>query len=380
VKRNSSVPELSAAAWVSRLQKKAGIGNLPLRASVEFTERCNLGCVHCYVNQPAGDRALRRRELTLEQWKDILDQAAEAGVIWLMVTGGEPLLRPDFTDFYLYAKHKGFHVTLMTNGTLLTPDLTDLFVEFPPWEIEVTLYGATAETYECITGVRGSYDRCIRGIDLLLERGLALNLKTMALTLNVHEIRAMQQMAKKWDVRFRYDPAVHSRLDGSRKPLACRLSPEEIVALEKNDPKRMTQWHDYCSHPAPRVDPGKLFTCGAALNSFHIDPYGGLHPCLTVRWLEYDLLTGSLGEALHEFLPQVRSMPVQHDHTCWQCDLRPICQPCAAWSQCEMGEPETPDPFRCRLAHLRNQVLGLSIPVITETEAKELLVAKEDPK
>ncbi len=242
----------SVRDWIDRIDQRTGDHRVPWLISLELTERCNLRCVHCYVNRPAGDDEVRRKEMTLAEWQGILDQVADAGTLWLLVTGGEPLLRPDFPDFYRYAKGKGLHVILFTNGTLLTPELADLLAEYPPWEIEITLYGATAEIYERVTGVPGSYDRCRRGIDLLLERGLALNLKTMALTLNVHELPAMQRMADDLGVRFRWDPAVHSRLDGDHRPLACRLSPEEIVALERQDPKRMQQWQEYCGRPGCR--------------------------------------------------------------------------------------------------------------------------------
>ncbi len=327
-------------------------------------------CAHCYVNRPAGDDEVHRKEMALDRWQGILDQVAEAGTLWLLVTGGEPLLRPDFADFYLYAKRKGLHVVLFTNGTLLTPGLADLLAEYPPWFVEVTLYGATAATYERVTGVPGSYARCRQGIDLLLERGLALNLKTMAMTLNVHELDAMQQMADRWGVDFRWDPGVHSRLDGDRRPLACRLSPEESVILEGKDPKRMQRWGEVCGLPWLRPDGRKLFVCGAGSSTFHLDPYGGLYPCLTTRWLRYELLQGSVEEALGSFLPSVRALTRTSNSPCLTCDLRILCQSCPAWAYGETGDPEAAEPFRCRQAHLRQQELGLTVAFAAEKEQK----------
>lgn len=358
----------SLSDWVERLDRQAKDRPLPWFVTLELTERCNLRCVHCYVNRPAGDDEVRRKEMALDRWQGILDQMAEAGTLWLLVTGGEPLLRPDFADFYLSAKRRGFHVMLFTNGTLLTPGLADLLAEYPPWQVEVTLYGATAETYERVTGVPGSYARCRQGIDLLLERELNLNLKTMAMTLNAHELDAMRRMADEWGTPFRWDPGVHSRLDGDRRPLACRLSPEEITVLEGKDPRRMQRWEEVCGLPRLRPDGQRLFVCGAGTGTFHLDPYGGLYPCLTARWLRYDLLQGSVEKALGEFLPAVRALRRTTGSECRQCDLRILCQNCPAWAYGETGDPEAAEPFRCRLAHLRHQELGLTVTFAAEKQ------------
>lgn len=362
-----NVPGIPAGDWIGQLYRRRG-HRFPLQASLELTERCNLQCVHCYINRPAGDPDARGRELTLPQWQDILDQMQRAGILWLLITGGEPLLRPDFPEIYTYAKGKGFHITLFTNGTLLTLELADMLAEQPPWKIEITLYGATAATYERVTGVPGSYARCLQAIDLLLERDVYLNLKTVALTLNVHEIVAIAEMATKWGAEFRYDPLIHSRIDGDHGTTAYRLSPEDIVTLERNDPERLQLWQDYCAATWLPPDRDHLFTCGAGELAFHVDAYGGLYPCILARWLRYDLPTGSLEEALRKFLPSVRLQLVTHDHTCWECESRILCQHCPGWAYVESGNPEAPDPFRCRLSRLRRQELGFAVQMWSELE------------
>jgi MoaA/NifB/PqqE/SkfB family radical SAM enzyme len=72
--------------------------------SAEVTARCNLRCAHCYINLPADDRAARQRELSLQDWRRIIDEIVAEGCLWLLFTGGEPLVRPDFPDIYLHAK------------------------------------------------------------------------------------------------------------------------------------------------------------------------------------------------------------------------------------------------------------------------------------
>ena len=192
----------------------------PLGGTFELTERCNLDCLHCYINQPAGCREAASRELTLAQVQRVLDQIVAAGTLFLLFTGGEPLLRADFPEIWRYAKSKGLLVSLFTNGTLLTPQIADLLAEWRPVAIEITLYGATAETYERVTGVPGSYARCLRAIELVLERGLRLNLKSVVLRANRHELDAMAALAAQFGVSYRFDGVLWPR-SGRRSGSLC---------------------------------------------------------------------------------------------------------------------------------------------------------------
>jgi len=148
----------------------------PLEVSIEVTRRCPLECLHCYDNLPMGDLSARNRELSKEEHFKVLDELAELGCLWLLYTGGEIFARNDFLEIYTYAKKKGFLITLFTNGTLIREKTADYLSQWPPFAIEITLYGRTKETYDALTGIPDSYERCLRGIELLRDRRLPLNL------------------------------------------------------------------------------------------------------------------------------------------------------------------------------------------------------------
>ena len=141
-------------------------GRLPANGTIEVTRRCPLDCQHCYNNLPMGDKT-GSREFSYKALPPI-DEIVEAGCLWLLFTGGEIFARRDFLDIYTHAKRKGLIITLFTNGTLITPQIADYLIQWRPFNIEITLYGATRETYERLTGVAGSFDRCLRD-PLLLE-------------------------------------------------------------------------------------------------------------------------------------------------------------------------------------------------------------------
>src|SRR3990172_897076 len=196
----------------------------PLQGTLEITPRCNNRCVHCYVTHCPVEPD--KKELSYQEYRHLLDVLAEAGCIWLIITGGEPMVRKDFLDIYTYAKEKGFIIVLFTNGTLITPEIADHLGRWRPKTVEITMYGATRETYERVTGVPGSFERCVRGIELLAERRIPLALKAMALTINRHEINDIKKYAQKLGAEFRYDPVVWPRLDGVKEPQRVRLEPE----------------------------------------------------------------------------------------------------------------------------------------------------------
>jgi radical SAM protein with 4Fe4S-binding SPASM domain len=338
---------------------------LPVNGTIEVTNRCPLTCAHCYNNLPMDDRAARAGELTLEQHRRILDELAEMGCLWICYSGGEIFARHDFLDIYRYAKERGFLVTLFTNGTMITERIADVLAELPPFEIEITLYGRTKATYEALTGIPGSYEKCLRGIDLLRERGLPLKLKTVAVSINKHEVLAMRRFAGELGVEFKFDPMINPRIDCSASPLAVRLTPPDIVALDLEDPQRIAEWRRLATEQAPPEIPEgetpQIYDCGGGVNSFAIDPYGALTICVLSHVDKYDLKNGTLREGWTSYLRTVRDRRVTRITKCTSCALRSLCGSCAANGELENGDAEAPVDYLCRTAHLRAKVFGVDV-------------------
>jgi MoaA/NifB/PqqE/SkfB family radical SAM enzyme len=140
------------------------------RLDMELTERCNNNCIHCCINVPADDRKAKERELSTEEIKKILTEAASLGCMSVRFTGGEPLLRDDFEELYIFTRRLGIKVLLFTNATLITLHFADLFSHIPPLEkIEVSVYGIKKNSYESVTQTAGSFEAAWQGINLLLQ-------------------------------------------------------------------------------------------------------------------------------------------------------------------------------------------------------------------
>jgi len=347
------IPEINYGEFSKRIHSKIVAKRIPINGSIELTFRCNLRCTHCYCNLSLNDKDALEKELKTEEIFDILDQIAEAGCLWLLITGGEPLVREDFVDIYTYAKKKGFIITLFTNGTLLTPQIADYLAEWPPFNVEITLYGISKKTYERVTGVPDTFKRCIRGIDLLLERRIPLKLKTMVMTLNRHELWQIKEYAERLGVEFRFDPELSPRLNGSKTPCDLRVSPEEAVELDLIDEKRSKAWQQFCEKflSPPRSD--YLYHCGAGVFAFHINPYGEMSVCMMSRYQSYHLRHGSFNDGWYHSIPQILSVKRKNNYLCSECDLISLCGKCPGWAWLENGDPETPVGYLCQIAQLR---------------------------
>ena len=173
------------------------MNRFPLNATFELTARCNLRCGFCFIRvDERRIRELGARELTAGEWIGLARQAADMGTLNLLITGGEPLLRPDFPDIWEAIMPMGFHGTLYTNATLLTPAIRTLLTRYPPHKVGVTLYGASSETYERTCGSEEGFGRAMDGLRFL--RGLPSKLEIRA-TLgsdNVGDLEGIRSIAK----------------------------------------------------------------------------------------------------------------------------------------------------------------------------------------
>ncbi len=358
--------QLTYGQFSAALHQSQADRRVPLQVSIEVTRRCPLECLHCYNNLPMGDVEARRRELSKEEHFHVLDELVEMGCFWILYTGGEIFARKDFLEIYTYAKQKGFLITLFTNGTIMTEEIADYLAEWPPFAIEITLYGRTRETYEALTAVPGSYDRCLRGIRLLKERKLPLKLKTVATSINKHEVLAMRQFAQELGVEFKCDGQVNPRIDCSQSPLATRLTPEEVVALDMTDPKVVEEYRKLAErdlHAPPNLSQvDTVYICGGGVNSFALNAYGEVGICVISQQETFGIRGSSVKAVWEESLLQLRNRKRSRVTKCIQCRIQSLCAMCPANGELENGDKESPVDFLCEVAHLRAAVVGAEIP------------------
>jgi len=338
--------------WL-RLFEKSARQRVPVEAMIELTYGCNLRCVHCYnPTHQAKD------ELATAQITALIDQLAEAGCLRLEFTGGEIFTRRDLFEILAYAKGKGFAVTLLTNATLITPERADRIQALRPHRVEISIYGATQETYEHVTRVPGSFQTFLIGVQLLRERAVPLLIKMPVMTLNHHEVLQAKALVEGWGIKFVYSTEIHSRVDGSHEPLQYRLAPPEVVRIDDAvlGSRRWRAEGGGEQQGACQAQPG-LFTCMCGKNSLAVTPYGQMNLCVSLPTPQYDLRTGTVHEGwktLVNLVDRANATPAD-TYECPQCPVQSHCRqgPMDAWL--ETGRLEPCLPYFKKLATLDKQ-------------------------
>jgi len=350
-------PGNNGRAFFGRFYPKVLKDRIPVVGGIELTTRCNLNCVHCYVSTRERKGGCDQRELSTRQWMNLIDQMTDAGCLFLLFTGGETLLRPDFCDIYSYACCKGLLVTVFTNGTLITDQVLETFGLYPPHAVEISLYGATAETYETVTGAPGSFEKCMQGMHRLKEHGCRLKLKTMALTVNFHELEKIESLAAELGSPFRFDAMITPRLDGDPAPVKYRIHPKEAVKKEFANHDRAQLLHDFFYRMNRQKLSGGLYQCGAGRNMFHINPYGVMRPCLMVAGVSRNLIQSSFSKVWSSSAFKHFKEKENTPDKCRECDKKVVCGYCPGFFQLESGCEAICSQYLCDIGRERKQAI-----------------------
>ncbi|KKK48038.1 hypothetical protein LCGC14_3149150, partial [marine sediment metagenome] len=324
------------------------------QVSMELTERCDNNCVHCYINLPADDEEVKKEEITFGEIRKIADEAARMGCLSWHLTGGEPLLREDLPDIYLYLKRKGMRISLFTNATLISSETANLFKKYPPQNLEVTIYGLSQKTYEAVTRNPGSFDAFKQGINLLKENRIPFTLKATVLPQNFDEIKEMRDFAQSFigqplGMVLQLNLGSRFNRGSKRDPIKrLRLSPNEVKEVLKQDEERYRKDIErFCQKFLGVPGDDRVFVCGAGVGGCHIDAYNNFQLCMLLRHPDcvYSLREGSFREAWERFVLRVREIRAKnkkYQEKCQRCFLKSFCEQCPAWSWMEHGVLDEP--------------------------------------
>ncbi|OON70424.1 radical SAM protein [Streptomyces tsukubensis] len=266
------------------------------RATWEINKGCNFNCEHCYL-------AERKFEgLPREEKERLLLMLRDAGVLWLQFTGGEPTIDRDFAHSYRYAYGLGMLIEILTNGSRLhRPDVIELLSSMRPHKVAVSLYGATAESFDSLTRKPGAYKLLMKGIKDAKESGIPLELVLIITKHNAHEIAAMREIAEEYAQAYTEYSNISPTYDGSAEPLAAQ---------------------------APGLlDKSTVFQgCPAGHTFFHVDPHGFATMCKIGRENPISLMAEGLGGLLR--LPDIADAQMLRSGGCSGCQLSASCRVC----------------------------------------------------
>lgn len=336
---------------------------LPIGGTFELTPRCNFNCKMCYVHLTAAEQRARGRELTAEQWLALAEAAKREGTVFLLLTGGEVTIRPDFPEIYREIQKMGFILSVNSNGYLLDGAVLDMFTEAPPTRVNISLYGTSNETYERLCGIP-AYDRVIANIRALRARGIDVRV-TMSMTPdNIGDMAAVVREAKNVGAKIIASPYMFPPLRAHPERVGenYRFSPEEagrflaefdrlrfepdifrVRAAAVNAGSGVESDEDDCDLSAE----GEAVNCRAGSTAFWLSWDGKLLTCGQMPEPSVAIENGDFAAAwrtLREKTAQLRLPP-----QCAACAERRACQICAAKCLCETGATDRKPEYLCRM-------------------------------
>lgn len=337
------------------MQKKIIAFRLPLEGHLDLTYRCNNNCLHCWLRIPPTDPE-RSRELSFDELRHIIDEARALGTRQWSISGGEPMLRPDFMEIFEYITAKAFTYALNTNGTLMTPKLARLLKR--KGNKMVSLYGATKKTYDQITRNSGGFEQVMQGFRYLKEAGSGFTVQLIPMKGNWHEWKDMMELAKSLSPHWRVgapwlyrsscqDPELNAEISNQR------LDPRDVVVLDQPDLSYEESHGHQCGYT--EGDDRIFASCIARRRDFHVDPYGGMTFCSFLKEpsMRYDLRKGTVREGWEGFIPSLADREFcgnEYKAHCGSCDLRNDCRWCAVYGWLEHGRFSAPVEHLCKVA------------------------------
>ena len=375
-----NIPQNNAVRGLSDyLAGKAIRMKVPLSGTFELSPVCNFSCKMCYVRKTQKEVQESPRSIfTLEDWRRIAREAREAGMLYLLLTGGEPLLWPDFWTLYEELVDMGFLVSINTNGSLIDEAAIERFRKRPPQKINITLYGANDETYMRLCGTEGVFSKVDKAIRGLIENQIEVKINCSLTPENADDLDWIVDYAKARKARLTVATYMFPPIRRNPNQIGEneRFTPEESARyllryLERD--RGQEAYHHYCQNivngcvepPGLEegcVDPidGKI-RCRAGRASFWITWDGWLTPCGMMPEPKVELKRQTFGNAWKQVTELADALRLSG--VCNNCPNINICHPCAAISYAETGTVSGIPTYMCKFAQEMRRIADETLKI-----------------
>ena len=332
----------------------------PINGSMELLPLCNMNCDMCYVRLTRAEMEARGRMRSGAEWLALGTEMARMGTLFLLLTGGEPLLHPDFREIYLGLKKLGMILTVNTNATLIDEEWADFFGKNKPRRINITLYGADNRAYETLCHHPGGFDRVVNAVKLLRDRGVDVRLGISVTPHNRADLDRVYRIAAELDVPLNVDRYMMPAIREREKPFCeqNRLLPEEAAAVRLQerhaelDAETFSQYRAMVLDTVDSYTPGEekpcAGTCLAGKCSFAINWQGLLRPCVITTEPAAPVFELGFAAAWRQVSGEFSAL--RYCSACSVCALRPLCPVCPVACKIETGDYMGRPEYLCRYA------------------------------
>lgn len=336
------------------LCEKATRTHTPINAILELTPLCNMNCEMCFVRLRPEEVQRQGGLRSVEEWISLARQMQQAGTLFVLLTGGEPLLYPGFRRLYLALKQMGMILTVNTNGTLLEEDWADFFAAHPPRRINITLYGKDEDTYRRLCHFPG-YAKTLRAIQLLRERSVSVKVNGSITPANVKEMEELTAIARGTHTAWKFDTYMYPACRERTAPFSAqsRLSPSAAAAARVELLRKRLSAEEFGRFASDFVQKSaasaaaadRHVSCRAGRSSFAVTWRGELRPCVLMPGPGIPVFATGLKDAWRQLTEAVSEILL--NQTCSTCTRRDVCQTCAACAVLETGRFDGLPKYMC---------------------------------
>lgn len=347
-----------------RLWRNAVTMRIPLTGAFELLPVCNLHCKMCYVRKSMAEVNALGGLKDTAWWLDCARQARDAGMLYPLLTGGEPFLRSDFQEILAGMMELGLQPSINSNGTPIDEPMAKWLGRHKPVRINITLYGASEQSYQRLCGDGDAFNRVHRAVEWLKQYGVPVKFNTSITPENVNDLEAMIHYAKSMGspiqtATYMFPPV---RRDASMIGQNERLSPEEAALARvkadflQNEPAWFLGQAERFAYFVPVTDEmlegqsaseAQEMHCRAGRCSFWLDWQGNVGNCGMYTSVKHPLGERSFAEVWKEVVEETNE--VRYSPVCNNCPNFRLCHACIAMVYNECGDVNGRPEYLCRM-------------------------------
>lgn len=338
-----------------RLIIKATQANIPINGTIELTPLCNMNCNMCFIRVNSEEMHKVGKLKSADEWLSVASQMKKAGTLFVLISGGEPLLHPDFKEIYLGLLDLGMIVTINTNGTLINEEISELFRKHRPRRINVTLYGTCNETYKKLCHNPHGFDQAINGIKLLLKNNIDVKLNGTIVPENQHEINNFIKIANDFGLYMKMDTYIYPShrerncLFQEESRLTAKKAALKSIEIKKKQ-KTKTEYDNYKTMVLQKLNSvaynkNDSINCRAGKSAFWITWYGKLTPCVFINNIGLDVFKNDFNNSWQYLINETKKLHLPKK--CLNCSKKEVCQVCLAAVYCETNSFDNEPQYMC---------------------------------
>lgn len=359
---NSFNPDLT-----NYLYSRAGAQGIPLGGTFELTPVCNMNCRMCYIRMSEAQMKEKGRLRTVDEWLSLAQQAKDAGMLFLLITGGEPLIYPHFKELFSALKQMGLFVSINTNGTMIDEDMVEFFRKNPPYRINITLYGGSDETYRNLCRYENGFEKVTNAIKMLKEAHLSVKINCSITPDNMSDAKAILGMAKDFSSPcslgcYMFPP---TRRDDKT---TGRFTPEQAGRCQAMVDKLRYEEKDFdenikkikmVENGTLKADIPSIFRCRAGRSSFWITWEGKMNACGMIESFNLEPFESGFMDCWKIINSEITKAVALKG--CEGCKDRALCKVCPSIAAAETGDINIKPEYLCKMVDVwKKEMLLLS--------------------